>query len=781
MADVHSAGRKPQMYKDPVTGKMKVRMVPSKQDVKSEKTLTPAEKSGRERIAKKLPMKDFKKRYGDDAMAVKMATATNIAKKKYEGESETAGVEETKGAPKGYHFTRSGKLRKGDADVDGPGGKKLRADPLDKQRSKIPPLPEKFASAAQQAAVMAKLKKDGKYKGESVEEAVTYHGNPNKDDDARNAARRRALARQDNLLRKRKAEKEKPVEENVGAPQTAAHRRAQSGSRYSDLQKKVKLKGFGPDAAKGNMGNPSARAALKVKESNESVEENYNWKVSHAGKDVHVKAPHAGAAVKKAQKGFGNMDLTKAKITNLGKVGTPAKEVFAGDYKMPGKMKKEEVEENYSYQPGKRVIGKASDEPDYGPRYRKPRPSISARSLNKKLYGKAMGSTMKGEAKDKPPFDPDPKTDGPRKDEYGNVVKKKNIAHFLAKKAMKKAMGEDKQQEGMLDRLADEPTRARRAKAAIDKGMPRHIAMGKYMVSSKDIEKHTKNEAKVAETSDELKSRYVDKAKSDYKHQKFSADIAKDMDAKDAEKHHRRKAQNRLTGIGRATATMGESTDAYGKSMDAMARKRKMDAISSTDKDKLGKLAAMMAKEKKPKNKPVEEANDNWERNFKRRIAMTVSGGKKVKDYMKTKVDQSKAAHAKQDPGAVKGGLGPAVVDRQKAYKKAKEKGLRPGQIVMTRSSKQRKLPEETQLDEMKANAAYTKAAKDIKAYAAKDGGIDKKDMMNFAADLELMGRAPNILQAGRILDRINKRFKGYDTDVRDRLSMYLKKHGLME
>ena len=88
---------------------------------------------------------------------------------------------------------------------------------------------------------------------------------------------------------------------------------------------------------------------------------------------------------------------------------------------------------------------------------------------------------------------------------------------------------------------------------------------------------------------------------------------------------------------------------------------------------------------------------------------------------------------------------------------------------------------ESVELDEMKANAAYTKAAKDIKAYAAKDGGIDKKDMMNFAADLELMGRAPNILQAGRILDRINKRFKGYDTDVRDRLSMYLKKHGLME
>jgi hypothetical protein len=51
-------------------------------------------------------------------------------------------VQETKGAPKGYHFTRSGQLKKGDAGQDGSGGAMLRSDPLDKQRKKIPPLPE---------------------------------------------------------------------------------------------------------------------------------------------------------------------------------------------------------------------------------------------------------------------------------------------------------------------------------------------------------------------------------------------------------------------------------------------------------------------------------------------------------------------------------------------------------------------------------------------------------------------------------------------------------------
>jgi hypothetical protein len=51
-------------------------------------------------------------------------------------------LNETKSAPKGFHFTKDGKLKRGDADVDGPGGAKLRSDPLDKLRSKVPPVSE---------------------------------------------------------------------------------------------------------------------------------------------------------------------------------------------------------------------------------------------------------------------------------------------------------------------------------------------------------------------------------------------------------------------------------------------------------------------------------------------------------------------------------------------------------------------------------------------------------------------------------------------------------------
>ena len=50
---------------------------------KNERKLTKPELKGREKVAKDLPDAEFKKRYGDNWMAVKMGTATNIAKKKY--------------------------------------------------------------------------------------------------------------------------------------------------------------------------------------------------------------------------------------------------------------------------------------------------------------------------------------------------------------------------------------------------------------------------------------------------------------------------------------------------------------------------------------------------------------------------------------------------------------------------------------------------------------------------------------------------------------------------
>ena len=63
-----------------------------------------------------------------DAAMSKSKRYSNIAKG-MEEQMEKEVMQETKGAPKGFHFTKDGKLKRGDADRDGSGGPMLRTDP----------------------------------------------------------------------------------------------------------------------------------------------------------------------------------------------------------------------------------------------------------------------------------------------------------------------------------------------------------------------------------------------------------------------------------------------------------------------------------------------------------------------------------------------------------------------------------------------------------------------------------------------------------------------------
>jgi len=58
--------------------------------------------------------------------------------------------------------------------------------------------------------------------------------------------------------------------------------------KSEDLPKKVKLKGFGPDGAQGNMNNPAARSALRVKEGVEIIARNEDGTVdAFIGDELH--------------------------------------------------------------------------------------------------------------------------------------------------------------------------------------------------------------------------------------------------------------------------------------------------------------------------------------------------------------------------------------------------------------------------------------------------------------------------------------------------------------
>lgn len=75
---------------------------------------------------------------------------------------------------------------------------------------------------------------------------------------------------------------------------------------------------------------------------------------------------------------------------------------------------------------------------------------------------------------------------------------------------------------------------------------------------------------------------------------------------------------------------------------------------------------------------------------------------------------------------------------------------------------------------------AFAAGEKALKAYAMKNGGIDKADFMDVSKMLGQISRV-NILQAGQLLSTLNRKVDGMDTDVRERIYIELKKVGLME
>ena len=149
-------------------GKLKATAVPRKENVDEAQYKVPSnyasmmQKKKKKDISQQMADKDKKdnistsdkdklgklhnmmSKANEEGFANPAQQAAVMAKLKASGKykKEEADLDETKGAPKGYHFTRSGQLKKGDANQDGDGGAMLRSDPLDKQRKKIPALPE---------------------------------------------------------------------------------------------------------------------------------------------------------------------------------------------------------------------------------------------------------------------------------------------------------------------------------------------------------------------------------------------------------------------------------------------------------------------------------------------------------------------------------------------------------------------------------------------------------------------------------------------------------------
>lgn len=119
--------------------------------------------------------------------------------------------------------------------------------------------------------------------------------------------------------------------------------------------------------------------------------------------------------------------------------------------------------------------------------------------------------------------------------------------------------------------------------------------------------------------------------------------------------------------------------------------------------------------------------------------------------------------------------------EHNKAMGRTKTGRKKPArQMTSTQRSLAQLRGEETELDEAMDQKKFSAGAKAVKAYAQKNGGVDKKDFMEVSKLLDQIGRV-NILQAGQLLSRLNRLVDGMDTDVRERIFVELKKVGLVE
>jgi hypothetical protein len=170
-------------------------------------------------------------------------------------------------------------------------------------------------------------------------------------------------------------------------------------------------------------------------------------------------------------------------------------------------------------------------------------------------------------------------------------------------------------------------------------------------------------------------------------------------------------------------------------------------AMKKSDTEKLGKLADMLAKEKKPQTE--------------------------------AKLDElSPATHKSYQAKAFKSGAAGMAAKRmgtmsaKDAYdnEKKRHKGIDTSKYL---NRKQHGIKDSVE----EAKDMYKSAAGELKDYANKNGGMDKKDFHTAAKHIENIGRA-NLMSKGQHLAQLSKHLRNLDTSPREKVLSVLNKHG---
>lgn len=396
----------------------------------------------------------------------------------------------------------------------------FQGDIIDSLRSMKESIEENF----QVQKYDAKGKKDGPPKsfGGNLKKATDYASKMGSDYRVhKEAAYGTQAQRLMSPLQKARQDKEKADRDRDGKLKSTA------------LPRKVKLKGFGPDHAKGNMGNPSARAALKPK-TEQYMHEGIDTDKLMEGNGIPFAGPYKKAGEPRKDR-FGNTIKPSNVARHLAR---------SAAQKLADKQKKKPIQAQKS----------CSEEVDL-----EESPMVTFTVPNVDF---AMASKLERIAKEK-------------KIEYSRkgrtvVLKGKRIDITMLRTKMGLAQTNIPMVPVKEEVELDEAAGGMFFKVSVS-GLPDIVMIGRSPGDVKSqLRKIVKQPSMITDvermTRAEVKKRYRDLALGD-------------MEDDDLQ--------------------TSESTQAYAKSVQAIADKKKKDAMSSSDKDKLGKLAAMLSKEKR--------------------------------------------------------------------------------------------------------------------------------------------------------------------------------------
>lgn len=388
------------------------------------------------------------------------------------------------------------------------------------------------------------------------------------------------------------------------------------------------------------------------------------------------------------------------------------------------------------------------------------------------------GYKMRRESMDKPPFEgPYTKASEPKKDQYGNVIKKKNIAKHLAKKAATQQTNDPVSEEYTNDdyKAGNKTVKVKSGDRAGETGQVtgRHWIDGKmHFTIHHGGDGRERNSSKHPGSNLEIHRESVEEAvhpdhvslhphKTDKK--KYTVgQVGRNVKGRLKTGEHLNDTQvDDLHDMGMKVKherkPFNEGTDARYKMIKQIGDK------INKEKKQAARKAERDAKRAMSKDKDMVDEADNFDRNFKRRIALKVSGPKSVRDYETKKADQRKDTHAKQDPRAVKQGYGPGVIPPGTAYRAATKRGMSPSQAANAVSNafknrgKPRKLPEETELHEGVIDTLNTivksRGAQEVKF---KNGQKTKVDVQT-ANVLTKVHKSLNSTNAKKFADKLGK------------------------